>query len=268
VIRTEIHGDVTRLELSHRRSRLVGLSVSAYLVRGVLVDSGFPAIWCELEAFLAGEPVRGAFITHSHEDHAGNVERLAQRGVPIGADVATLVALHDRHRIRFYRRFTWGTPEPLRSAVVPFVDDNLRLVAAPGHTSDHHVVWDAREGTLFSGDLFLGVKVTVAHAFERPRELVRTLRAAISLGPRRMFDAHRGLVPGPVGALEAKAVWLEETIGRIDSLARRGWRDAAIQRAVLGREGLVGFLSAGEYSKRSLVRAVRRDFTTLSSHTP
>ena len=67
------HDDVTRLELSSRRSRLVGYSVSAYLVRGVLVDTGFPALARELERFLAERRPRGVLVTHEHEDHAGNV---------------------------------------------------------------------------------------------------------------------------------------------------------------------------------------------------
>ena len=74
-----------------------------------------------------------------------------------------------------------------------------------------------------------------------------------------MFDAHRGLIPSPVRALEAKVAWLEEVIGRIEELAARGWSDRAIQLAVLGREGLPGIFSAGEYSKRNLVTTVKSE---------
>ena len=259
MIRIERHGDVTRLELTHLRSRLIGMSVSVYLVRGMLVDSGFPAIGHPLLAFLERQRIGGAFITHSHEDHAGNVQRLARWGIPLAIGHATLNDVRAPRRIAFYRRFTWGSPVPLQSDVIPLTDSDLRLVSSPGHAHDHHVVWDAREGTLFSADLFLGVKVSVAQLHERPRELVRSLRAAIALGPARMFDAHRGLIPSPVRALEAKVAWLEEVISRVEELAARGWSDRAIQLAVLGREGLPGIFSAGEYSKRNLVTAVKSE---------
>jgi endoribonuclease LACTB2 len=259
VIRTEQDGDVTRVELSHRRSRLIGFSVSVYLVRGALIDSGFPAVGAEVETLVTSRGVRGVLITHSHEDHAGNVERVARLEVPIAASDATLARVRKFHRLRFYRRWTWGSPPPLRSPVTPFLDADLRLVPAPGHADDHHVVWDAREGTLFSSDLFLGVRVTVGHATERPRRLVRSLREMIELGPVRMFDAHRGAVRDPVRALQAKATWLEEAIGRIEDLKARGLSDRAIRRSVLGREGLTGLLSGGEYSKLNLVRSVLRE---------
>jgi glyoxylase-like metal-dependent hydrolase (beta-lactamase superfamily II) len=259
VIRIERHGDVTRLELSHARSRIVGLTVSAYLIRGTIVDSGFPAVGRQLQAFLSRERPRGAFITHSHEDHAGNVEHLARLGVPLAMDAATLERVRSPHRLPFYRRFTWGMPEALVTAVVPFQEPTLDFIATPGHSADHHVVWDAQTGTLFAGDLFLGVRVLVSHANERPRELVRALRRMISLGPQRMFDAHRGLIPRPIAALEAKVAWMEAAIGRIETLAERGWSTGAIQRAVLGREGMTGLFSAGEYSKRNFVKALHRE---------
>jgi glyoxylase-like metal-dependent hydrolase (beta-lactamase superfamily II) len=263
MIHAEAHGDVTRLVLTHRPSRLIGMSVSAYLVRGVLVDCGFPAIGQELEACIASRgPVRGALITHHHEDHAGNVERLARMAVPMGMSPATEAAVRSPPPLALYRRVTWGTPLPLGTPVTPFSDDDLRLVPTPGHCADHHVVWDAREGTLFAGDLFLGVRSVTVHANEQPRRLIASLRRAIALVPARMFDGHRGLVDRPMEALEARVAWLEAAIGRIEELIARGWSDRAIQREVLGRDGVARLYSAGEYSKRNFVRACRRELST------
>jgi glyoxylase-like metal-dependent hydrolase (beta-lactamase superfamily II) len=261
VIRVERQGDVIRLEMTRTPNRIVGINVSAFVVRGVLIDSGFPAIGGELGAYLAQSMPRGAFITHSHEDHAGNVDRLARLGVPLRIDDATLTVARSRQTLALYRRITWGTPTPLVTDVVPFSDPDLHFIATPGHSDDHHVVWDAQTGTLFSGDLFLGVKAAVIHAHERPHELVRSLREMIALGPERMFDAHRGLVKGPGRALEAKVAWLEGAIGRVSDLVARGWDDVAIQHAVIGRGGAVDVVSRGEYSKRNFIAAVRRDAT-------
>ena len=66
-----------------------------------------------------------------------------------------------------------------------------------------------------------------------------------------------GLVEHPVPLLEAKAAWTEEVIGRVEALAARGWPDARIRDAVLGREPVTGLASRGEYSKLNLVRVVR-----------
>jgi hypothetical protein len=117
-------------------------------------------------------------------------------------------------------------------------------------------VWDAERETLFAGDLFLGVKVRVAHPGEDLRLLARSVRAAAALHPTRMFDAHRGLVPNPVDALLAKANWLDETIGTIERYHTCGWSDRAIARRVLGREDAAYYVSHGAMSKRNFVRAV------------
>ena len=37
--------------------------------------------------------------------------------------------------------------------------------------------WDAERETVFGGDLFLGVRVRVAHPGEDPRQLARSVRA-------------------------------------------------------------------------------------------
>jgi len=255
----ERHGDVARVHLASVRSRLVGYSVSAYLVRGVLEDTGFPADAADLARLLAELRPRGAVVTHAHEDHAGNVELLARRGVPLALAAATDAAVRHVTPIGFYRRFTWGAMSPLVSPVDPFdvAAAGLTLLPTPGHSADHHAVWDPETGTLFGGDLFLGVKVRVAHPGENPRLLARTLRRVADLRPRRLFDAHRGHVAHAEGALRAKADWLEETIGRIDRRVAEGWSDEAIRAHVLGPEEPAGYFSRGDYSRLNVVRAVR-----------
>jgi glyoxylase-like metal-dependent hydrolase (beta-lactamase superfamily II) len=250
-------GDVTRIVMSTAVSRSIGYSVSAYLTRGILIDLGFPAVWGEFAEFIDDARPVGAIITHHHEDHGGNAELAARRGLPLAASEATLALLRGGEPIDLHRRIIWGTPKRLTSPVQPLASDALHLIPTPGHASDHHVVWDAERETLFAGDLFLSVKVRAAHPGEDPRELARSVRTAAALRPKRMFDAHRGLVPDPVNALLAKADWLDETIATIERHVAEGWGDRAITRAVLGREDAAHYVSRGAMSKINLVRAVR-----------
>lgn len=252
-------GDVTRLVMSSRVGRAVGYDSSAYFVRGVLVDAGPPCAMPALSRWLDATPVSGALLTHHHEDHAGNAAELLRRGLPLGASTGTLRALGDGEHARLYRRLTWGRMPPLDAAPLPFQPDGLVLLPAPGHAPDHHVVWDAERETIFGGDLYLGRRVRVAHTGEQPRTLVRTLRSIAALAPGRLFDAHRGPVADPVAALIAKAEWIEETIAAIERRAAAGWSERAIARAVLGREPLEYYVSAGEMSHVRFVRAVLDD---------
>jgi glyoxylase-like metal-dependent hydrolase (beta-lactamase superfamily II) len=145
------------------------------------------------------------------------------------------------------------------SAVTPFDPAPLQLIATPGHTSDHRAVWDPHRRIVVSGDLFLGVKVRVAHEHESPRALLASLRSIAALEPRLLLDAHRGVVEDAANQLRAKIAWNEETIVQIEALGAEGVDAPTIVRRLFGGESFVGWASGGEYSRRAFVRAVLRE---------
>ena len=241
----------------------MGYSVCVFLVRNQLVDTGFPGARRDVARLVEERRPRGVIVTHQHEDHAGNVDLVARRGIPIAMARATEDALRaGEANVGLYRRACWGTMPRLTTRFEAYEPSGLELIPTPGHSPDHHVVWDANRGTLFGGDLFLGVKVRVARPMEDPRALAQSLRRAAALEPRVVLDAHRGVVPNGAGALAAKAAWLDEVIGVIDAHITRGWNDRAITRAVLGREDVVALVSGGDLSRLNFVRAVRATAAT------
>ena len=254
-----IEPDVLRLRMRSWQSMLAGYDVSAYLVRGVLIDTGFPRAGRELSAALDVLAPRGTVVTHWHEDHAGNAPSLAARRRPMHMHSECEARLRAQPPIRAYRHLVWGATPRLEASLQPFDPAPLEVLHLPGHTRDHLVVWDADRRVLVSGDLFLGVKVRVAHESESPRTLVTSLRAAATLEPRLLLDAHRGPLTDAAAKLRAKAHWLAEAIDDIELLGARGLAEREIARLVLGREALVGWASWFEYSKIGLVRAVLRD---------
>ncbi len=259
MIEIQRFGDVERIRLASWGSRIAGMDVSAYLVHGVLIDSGFPHAHHELTRFLKERPIVGAMLTHYHEDHAGNTQLLAARGTPVAMHKLTRERLEEAARIRLYRRVVWGTPPPLTSPLREFASEApLEFVHTPGHSTDHQIVWDPGTATLFSGDLWLGVRATVMHESENPFRIVESLRTVLALTPERMFDAHRGPVRDPVAAITAKIGYLEDTIASIAAKQAAGWSDRAILRRLLGGDERVAIASAGEYSRMNFVRAVRR----------
>ena len=75
-----------------------------------------------------------------------------------------------------------------------------------------------------------------------------------------MFDAHRGLVENPVAALSDKADWLSQMMDSISREIAKGASDRQIVNRLLEGEYRSAYISGGDYSRRNLVRAVRRRF--------
>jgi len=273
MIEVTTHGDVRRVRMWTRRTLAAGYDVSAYLARGILIDTGFRHVQRELVRLVQGNCPRGAIVTHHHEDHAGNVPALADAGVPLWMSDLTEQKLRARPQVKLYRHVVWGRPRALRGGCASLDPAPFQVIATPGHAPDHHVVFDPETRTLFSADLWLGVKVRVMGRSEDPYEIVRSLETAIALRPARMFDAHRGLVDQAVGALTAKRDWLLETIAAIEGRLDAGASEGAILKEVLGGEELSAIITEGEYSRRNLVRAVKRcrgsaaDWPALSRRT-
>jgi len=262
------HGPVVQAEFSTWRSRAVGYGVSCYLTRGMVVDTAFPSVAGEFLRWLRATRPDGVIVTHAHEDHAGNLDQVVRAGVPLHAAPETMAAVRAMPRPGPYRLWTWGVPRGLPAAPISFRPAGLVLIQAPGHSPDHHVVWDAEREHLFGGDLFVGVRIRVARPDEDPRAAVRSLRAAAALRPRVLFDAHRGAMHHPVPSLLAKAAWLEETIGAVDRRLAEGWSDRATAREVLGAEQITGYLSLGDMTRLNFVRALRRTGNPPSGETP
>ena len=259
LVTEQVEPGVVRLAFSGWRGRSVGYVVSAYVIDGVLIDTAYPDVGSEFAAAGAALAPRGAIETHWHEDHAGNVALLAERGVPVHMHPLGEAALRSMAPIRFYRRFTWGSNRRLSVPLTDFDMAPLEIIATPGHTEDHIAVWHPERRIVATGDLFIGVKVRVAHPDESPRDILASLLTVARLNPRLMLDAHRGVVRDPMPLLRAKIGWMSATIAAITALADKGLSEREIQRRVLGREPIVGWVSRGEYSKRSLVRSVLRD---------
>lgn len=252
------HGPVRQIEMSTWLGRATGLVVSAFLHRGVLIDTGFPRARAELLRALDDLSVGSVLLTHWHEDHAGNLSPLVARGLPVVASAETLRLHRALPRVPAYRWAYWGHPRPDPALTVTPGEHPFELIPTPGHSPDHIAVFDADLRIAFTGDLFLGVRHSSVLAGESPDLMVRSLRRVIALEPQVVFDAHRGRIDEPRRLFGAKVEWLEDKIGAIRRLVAAGQPDEEIVRAVFGGEERVALLSRGAISRRNFVAAVRR----------
>jgi glyoxylase-like metal-dependent hydrolase (beta-lactamase superfamily II) len=229
-----------------------------------LIDAGPRHAQRQLLGWPGIDGAETCLLTHHDEDHVGNAGALTDRGLAVRARPEVIEALHNTRTLALplYRRVVWGTAEP--GNVLPLDGDaaaqGWRLVPlhTPGHCEDHFVLHEPDRDLVFAGDLYVGRRVPVARSREDIDRILLSLRAVRELRPRAMLCAHRGHVAQPVEALTDKIAWLEDLVDQAQELAARGTEVPEITRRLLGPQGLVSWVSRGEYCKRNLIEAALR----------
>lgn len=235
----------------------------AYLADGLLIDCGHPLGAREFAAWLKTAPVEQAVLTHYHEDHAGNIPVLNSRGIVPFAHHAALDWLHNPPRLLLYERVLWGQSQPGKAA--PVGDHILtsrhcfRVILTPGHTQDHLVLLEEREGWLFAGDLYLGERLYYLRGEERVGQMIASLATVLAADFDLVFCAHRGLVREGKRRLAKKRDFLVENRELARDLFQQGKSENEIARRLFGREGWMTCVTAGDLSKNKLVRSLLSD---------
>ncbi|MFH1464848.1 MAG: MBL fold metallo-hydrolase [Pseudomonadota bacterium] len=254
-----------RLRVASRASQRLGFPVHAYLLDGLLIDTGFAHARSALLQALAGRELTGIALTHHHEDHAGAAAALAERhGCPVylrGPGERWSEGVGELPR---YRRLFWGWVDPYEPVEMPAVLStgarSLRSVPTGGHSCTHTAFFEPVHGLLFTGDLLVSRGASAVMRHEDPYESLASLRAVAALGARRILPAHGDSIDDPQAALGRKIEHLEAAIRQVSDLHERGLGVAAIRRRVFPRGAWTdrggALMTEGEFSRAAFVRAV------------
>jgi glyoxylase-like metal-dependent hydrolase (beta-lactamase superfamily II) len=263
MIRVEPHGDVVHFRMARTVFGRALYWTGAYVVDGLLVDCGPPALSREVLRTLEGHRLVGLVLTHHHEDHTGNAGVLRERrGLVPRIHPAGVPLLRHGFPTRAYRRLVWGAPR--RADAEPLGEDvrgaslAFQVLHTPGHSEDHVCLFQPERGWLFTGDLFLAERLRYLRSDEDLERLVASLEAVARLPLREVFCAHRGLVRDGPAALRRKAENLKAVRETVIELMRGGLPEDEITRRVVGRESWLSYASRGDFSARNFVRAVAR----------
>lgn len=269
MLRCTVFESVTRLDLARTIAGRGRYWTTAYLVGGLLVDSGCAHSAPELSAFLRQQPPGKLFNTHSHEDHIGGNGPLQRAfpGLEIYAHPLALPALAEPRRnqpLHPYRRIMWGWPQA--STGKPVVDGDViqagrwtfRVIATPGHAPDHLCLYEPGRGWLFSGDLFVGGKERALLAGADIWSVIASLKKIVGLELTCLFPGSARVRENPQGELREKIDYLEEMGARTLDLHAKGWDVTAIARALFGGPLFIELFTLGHFSRRNLVLSYLR----------
>jgi ribonuclease/clavin/mitogillin len=261
MIRSTEYDPITRIHLARTAFGRPLYTVEAYLVDGLLIDTGCLATASELVAWCRGRGVRQVVNTHHHEDHSGGDGPLQKElRLPIAAPPGAISILADFPRLQLYRRVVWGQPggvavKPLGD-VVETAHYCFQVIPTPGHCHDHVCLYEREQGWLFSGDLFIHERVRYLRADEDARGILESLRRVLALQPRLLICSHAGLVEDACGAIERKIAYWEGLARQGRALRRAGHSLREVTDRLLGPEDMMFRLTRGHFAKINLMRAL------------
>jgi len=264
MLKATTYGDVTRFDLARTLAGKGRYWTTAYLVDGLLIDSGCAFTASELVKWLAGRPLAGVMNTHTHEDHIG-ANGLLQReraGLLLHAHPLALPVLANPRGwqpLHPYRRLLWGWPEP--SQAEPVSDGEMietgryrfRVVYTPGHSPDHVCLYEPEQGWLFTGDLFVGGRDRALREGYDVWAIIASLKRIAALPSQCLFPGSAHVRRNPAGALAAKIDHLEMLGERVLALHRQGRSVDQIVQALLGPPMPIEMITLGHFSRRWLV---------------
>uniref|UniRef100_A0AC35TNY7 Lactamase_B domain-containing protein n=1 Tax=Rhabditophanes sp. KR3021 TaxID=114890 RepID=A0AC35TNY7_9BILA len=190
-------------ELTPLVTRVLGQNAGSFTLQGtntyligsgekkILIDTGDHGVSKYIECLkeaLKGNQIESIIITHWHDDHVG--------GIP---DVLKL----SNSTIPIYKMKRQDKVEEVKNSLYQYVDDGfivktegatLKMIATPGHTTDHAVIFLEEEKTLFSGDCILGEGSSV---FEDLFTYMNSLNILLALQPNKIYPGHGPVITSP-----------------------------------------------------------------------
>jgi glyoxylase-like metal-dependent hydrolase (beta-lactamase superfamily II) len=265
MIETSCFEEVTQIRMSREINGKPLYWAAAYLVDGLLIDTGCSYTAGELLAFLDGRPVRQVVNTHFHEDHVGGNHLLKTRlGTAIYAPEDSIPFIGQKVKLFPYQEMVWGYPTPTKVEPLPAVIRTDRhvfdVIDTPGHSAGHAALVEKSRGWCFSGDIFSRERIKFIRPEEEMGETVASLRKLIALATDRLilFTSVGRIVEEGRQAVASCIAHIEGLSLSAKALQKEGRSIPEILERLFGGEHGFAQLTNGQYTTENLIRSVLR----------
>jgi glyoxylase-like metal-dependent hydrolase (beta-lactamase superfamily II) len=238
--------------------------VAAYLIGGVLIDTGCDYSKKELAHFLEDKQVSVIINTHHHEDHVGGNALLAERfGLGALAHPETIRLMSRKYDMYPYEVEIWGYPDPSTAAPIGTAVKeggvSLCVIETPGHCKGHVSLFEEERRILFSGDIWVGERPKTARVEENVHQLILDLRKFEELKPKIMFASLGKVVHEPQEVIRKTRLYLEETRDKVVHLHSKGNSTEQILKTLFGRESVLAPVTQYQLSTKIFIESFLRN---------
>ena len=260
MIESSRYEEVLQIRLCRSPEFRLTATVSAYLVDGLLIDSGPAHTAKELVGFLKDQTVKAVVSTHHHEDHiAANAFLQDRFGAEVLAHELAVDKIARPAELYPYQVEAWGDPVPSRARPlgpnIATKNHVFEVIHTPGHDRDHVCLFERARGWLFSGDLFVSTRPVICRPMEDFWQVVEDLKLVRGLSPRLIFPAPTRVIEDPRERLERVIATLEELGGKIMQLHEEGLLPAEIRQRIFGEENQASARTQQQFSSGNLVKS-------------
>ncbi len=260
MLATNKYEQVTQIKLCRYEDFSPHATVSAYLVDGLLIDSGPAYTAEELTEFLKDKGLKMVVNTHYHEDHIAANALLQERyGVELLAHPLAMNKINQPATLYPYQEEVWGYPIPCQVREIGHaVTTNhfrFKVIPTPGHDRDHICLFEAKHGWLFTGDLFVGTRPKAIRPMNNIRQIIADLKKVKDLRPRFLFPAPGKVIAEPAPVLEQSIRYLEELGQKVMELRDKGSNPDEIVKQIFGNEYELAEFTQQQFSSLNLVKS-------------
>jgi glyoxylase-like metal-dependent hydrolase (beta-lactamase superfamily II) len=263
MIATREFEEVLQIKLCRYTEFIPAATVSAYLVDGLLIDSGPAHTAGELAEFFRDKKINTVVNTHFHEDHIAANRLLQERyGVEIFAPPLSVDKINKPAILYPYQEEVWGYPVP--SQVRPLGRSiktekfSFEVIPTPGHDRDHVCLFEYQKGWLFSGDLYVGTRPLVCRPMDDQWQIIEDLKTVRNLKPRILFPAPSNIIIEPGEKLNKVSAHLEALGRQIEELHKTGLTIEAIRQEIFGEENPSAQRTQQQFSSENMIRSFLR----------
>jgi len=254
---------ITQIRMSREIDGKPVYWVAAYLIDGLLIDTGCFYTADELMNFLSDKNVKLAVNTHFHEDHIGaNKILMEQLGIDIFAHPDSAKRISQKIELYPYQETVWGYPEP--SVVKPVPETiktgnyTFQVIETPGHSTGHIALVELSRGWCFSGDIFAREMPKFIRPEEDVSSMIKSMHSLICLPCERLVlltSVGKIVIDGRKALSECMA-YLSDMAFRTKALADEGRDVKDIMDTLFGGEHNFASITNNHYSTYNFVKSL------------